>query len=99
MIPRILLQQIRHELRSMRNEGNHLVVRHACRTNDSDYPSQRTRMVRRGNDGKACELRIVVLVDDSVRHPTRFAASDRQLTAVYTSLVTRHLLLTVVQHC
>src|SRR5689334_7674783 len=75
----ILLQQISHQLRRVRDERDHLVVRHSGRTNDSNYSSQRTCVIRSCHDREVRELRIVVLIPNGYRNSAGVATTTKQL--------------------
>src|SRR5256885_12639576 len=45
----------------MRHEGNYLLVRHACWTDDANYATQSGGAILSGDDRKILEPRIVVL--------------------------------------
>src|SRR6478735_7529084 len=64
-----LVQQVRDEPRRMRDDCDHLLVRHLGRSDDADHPRQGTGTVFRRDDREVLESRVAVLVADSDRQP------------------------------
>src|SRR6266568_3342152 len=96
MYSRVLPQQIGDQLGSVSHERNNFVIRHPRWSNHSNHPAQRASVVRRRHNGKVCQLRIVVLVADRDRYPSRFATTTEQLAEFLASLCERDQLAHVV---
>src|SRR5438128_11443760 len=96
MYSRVLLQQISDQLGSVSDQRNDFVIRHACWSNHSNHPAERPSVIRRRHDSKVRQLRIVVLVADRNRYPSRFATTTEKLAKFLAGLCERDELAHVV---